>query len=198
MLQTLKRTYPMHACKVSFHRHHPHAWSERQYKHGVNPADRLRLQRLHTICSGLRTTKVAGVLHILLIDPEVMFQVLPPDLLGWLDSLHLQFNVYDQHPQFMFAQHMTYKSGHAHHAFRQSVGAFIIRLAATKICCNSEGHLHMLNWCSYQLSSSIDLRVPTCSLLKMAKFSSLMLSAARRLFTPADAACMQPLLSLVT
>ena len=39
---------------------------------------------------------MAGVLHILLVDPEVMFQVLPSDLLGWLDSLHLHLNMYDQ------------------------------------------------------------------------------------------------------
>jgi hypothetical protein len=60
-----------------------------QYKHAGNLADHSRLQRLHTVCSGLRTTKVASVLHILLVDPEVMFQVLPSDLLGWLHSLHL-------------------------------------------------------------------------------------------------------------
>ena len=61
-----------------------------------NLADHSRLQRLHTVCSGLCTTKVAGVLHILLVDPEVMFQVLPPDCLRWLDSLHLHSNMYDQ------------------------------------------------------------------------------------------------------
>lgn len=58
--------------------------------------------------------------------------------------------------------------------------------------CNTEGQQHLMNLCSYQLSTNTDLHVHTCSLLKMAKFSSLMLSAARRLFTPADAPCMQP------
>ena len=67
-----------------------------QYKHAGNLADHSRLQRLHTVCSGLRTTKVASVLHILLVDPEVMFQVLPPDCLRWLDSLHLHLSMYDQ------------------------------------------------------------------------------------------------------
>ncbi len=67
-----------------------------QYKHAGNLADHSRLQRLHTVCSGLRTTKVASVLHILLVDPEVMFQVLPSDLLGWLHSLHVHLNMSDQ------------------------------------------------------------------------------------------------------
>jgi len=91
---------------------------------------------------------------------------------------------------------MVYKSGHALHAFVQTVCAVIIRLA--KIHFNTGGHLHLITLCSYQLSTDVDLHVHTCSLLKMAKFSSLMLSAARRLFTPADAACMQPLYSLIT